>query len=168
MPHKPKSKKWFDPWKYQSKTPRSIHGYMPGFFRQSTWNVYTPPQEQVTPNFGTPTPGLNGVGPYIQEFSLAPYEAHQLYLEEATIAEILIDMVLTGTDPGSASLLLPYGTPGTLKPFFEMALGYGETWRGHHTERFGGVSSPPISTINPRFLNVKKPKRKKKKRRLFT
>lgn len=152
-------------------TDNSDYGYMPGPGpAPSDWAT---PDYEDDPygNFGTPTPGLDGVGPYEQEFSLTPAEAAYLYSQDTSFGIQMYNLLVHGIDPsGLASALLPYGTPGTLEPFYEMKMGAYETWRGPHDDRFGNVSggmSGPQSGIDPKFLNVKPPKKKKKKKANF-
>lgn len=123
------------------------------------------------------TGGVNGTGPYVQEFSLTPPQAHQLYLEDASFAEIIIDLFTEGVGMGTSSVA-PYGTPGQLIGGPGGA-STGPGWEYHFGARFnpdGTLFQPGIfghgaggkvmvnTGINPKFLNVKPPKKKKTKK----
>lgn len=106
-----------------------------------------------------------GVGPYDQQFSLTPEEAAFLYIQNTGLGTLLYNLFVHGTDPfGGTSLVQPYGSPGTLKPFYEASFGADETWKlalaratnsGYGSPFFGGPNADyNAGGINPAFLNI--------------
>lgn len=152
------------------------NGYMPGYVTPVNWFIYNPPATPVDTWVPPPLPSVNGTGPYIQEFSLTPSQAFQLYIQDAHIVEILIDIFVEGVGMGP-SAIAPLGTPGQLMPFatggspvFEYGLGANFQLNGElqYPGTFGGEAPGSFTTgIHPKFLNVKPKKRKKPKKAWF-
>lgn len=156
-------------------------------------NSYMPgpspaPSDWATPNtesdylgsYGDSNPGMGaGQGPYEQIFSLTPEQAIALYAQETSLGMGLYNLLVYGIDPMSGQAVLPYGTPGQLKDPISIDPS-GPAWEYHFGASFnsdgtvdnpatyGGLAQPKgTSGINPMFLNVKPPKKKKSKKGNF-
>lgn len=129
------------------------NGYMPGPSpAPSNWFVADPqPNNYPNPYGGT---GGNVFGQYDQTFSLTPQQAQQLYQQNTGIWTQLFNILVNGIDPNSTQPILPFGTPGTLIPFYEATFGAYETWNPANDDLFGQVAGPTGTTgVNPFFLN---------------
>jgi len=180
MPTLPRKTKWKP---YVPRIP-DRNGYMPGNNIPPNWFIHTPPATPINTWQPPPASNIIGTGPYIQEWTLSPDEAYQLYIQDASLVESLIDLIVEGVSPiGGPSSVAPYGTPGQMMPEFGLGgPGEGPQWEYHFGARknadgtlympmmFGhgeGGKVMVITGINPKFLNVKPKKRKKPKKAWF-
>lgn len=125
----------------------------------SNWFLHVP--GTTPPDFGSYSG--EGVGPYAQEFSLTPAQAAWLYEKNTGMGTQLYNLIVNGVQPGAVGTQQHFGAPGTLiyDPF-NPTLGK-ETWADHPGAAFyGDPSDFKAGSINPKFLNQKKPKKKKK------